>query len=84
MELSKFIVAIFFDGELEQHLVKAKNDVVAVKKAVCLSKRYHMDVVNWMMDAPDSYLELLKVVKDKGFVVTSRKLEANDVLVKEK
>lgn len=74
MKKIKFCVAVFYDGVLEQHFVEAKNDSAAVKKAVLLVKKHHSELVDWVIDLPEAYLEVIKLLKDKGFTVTCLQL----------
>jgi hypothetical protein len=69
MDRIKYCVAVFYDSNLEQHFVKAKNDSAAVKKAVMIVKRNQAELVDWMIDLPENYLDVVKLMKEKGFIV---------------
>jgi hypothetical protein len=69
MKKIKYCVAVFYEGILEQHFVEAKSDSAAVKKAVLIVKRHHSELVDWVIDLPDAYLDVIKLLKEKGFVV---------------
>lgn len=69
MKKIRYCVAVFYDGILEQHFVEAKNDSAAVKKAVMIVKRNQAELVDWMIDLPEAYLDVIKLMKERGFVV---------------
>lgn len=71
IEKNKYCVAVYYDGTLVQKMVKSNTETNAVKKAVMSIKNYHHELVDGIIEMPDVYLEVQKLLKDKGFVVHS-------------
>ena len=69
MRKIRYCVAVFYEGILEQYFVEAKHDSAAVKKAVMIVKRNQAEYVDWMIDLPEHYLDVIKLMKEKGFTV---------------
>lgn len=76
MEKIKYCVAVSYDGVLEQHFIKAKSDSAAIKKAILIVKRHQAELVEWVIDLPDAYLEVTKMMKEKGFTVNCVQITA--------
>lgn len=70
MKKIRFCVAVYYDGVIEQHFVEAKNDSAAVKKAILIVKRHQVELVEWVIDLPEAYLDVIKLMKDRGLTVT--------------
>lgn len=70
MKKIKYCVAVFYDGILEQHFIESKNDCAAIKKAILIVKKHQVELVDWVIDLPEYYLDVIKFMKEKGFTVT--------------